>query len=63
MKKLILDSDREMKEDVTEGTLLQVLHFACAEFFPEIKRAGSRRCALSIGRLLLAIFSKKRLPV
>ncbi len=59
MKKLVLDSEAKMNHEIVEGSLLDILQFACADFFPEIKRAGSRRCALSIGRLLLAIFKKR----
>jgi hypothetical protein len=47
-------------EKESEGVLLDLLHLACSELYPEIKRAGSSRCALSIGRLLVGILSKKK---
>ena len=61
MKKRFLDCDAGVDEKETEGTLLDLLHLACTELFPEIKRAGATRCAQSIGRLLLGILSKKNL--
>lgn len=57
MKKIRLDTDSTATDKEAEGTLLDVLHLACNELFPEIKRASSKRCALSIGRLLVGILS------
>lgn len=63
MKKIVVDQERVVDEKA-EGTLLDLLQLACTELFPEIKRAGSGRCALSIGRLLIGILGSghKNLP-
>jgi hypothetical protein len=56
-----LPEDKVVLEAKAEGTLIDVLQFACEELFPAIKRAGAGRCAISTWRLLLGILSKKNL--